>query len=398
MKAYLCINMISRKDDSTFNRKQVPSCNGHERIPEAGIHAPIPVMGSVSQAQKLKKPTAMIDDSHANTVFVSPLLKGYGNTFASIERAVSSEKGLSFQTLDCITSDIWCRDYMPVQVSEDRFVSFEFAPDYLVKHNKDHRYRTKGIVASPGIELGLVIDGGNTVKCDGAIIMTEKVFYENPSMTREQVVRALEEAFESEIIFLPWDRAEIFGHSDGIVHFVGDGTVIITDYRAFSYYYRRKFLQILEKRFNVVELRLDRKNESAWAYVNFLRVGNLALVPQLDKPDDEKAMEQISAALPSCKTVPIPAKEVVEYGGALNCVTWNIFLEAATPLTLQKTLPLEWKFRSLVRKFSSAIDSYNPTKEQVQFMGDFDSERLSEVLPSVFRRYEEEFCRKIRYV
>ena len=29
------------------------------------------------------------------------------------------------------TQDIWCRDYMPIQVAEDRFVQFRYAPDYL---------------------------------------------------------------------------------------------------------------------------------------------------------------------------------------------------------------------------------------------------------------------------
>ena len=29
------------------------------------------------------------------------------------------------------TADIWCRDYMPIQLDQDRFCQFVYAPDYL---------------------------------------------------------------------------------------------------------------------------------------------------------------------------------------------------------------------------------------------------------------------------
>ena len=29
------------------------------------------------------------------------------------------------------TKDIWCRDYMPIQIQKDRFVFYRYTPDYL---------------------------------------------------------------------------------------------------------------------------------------------------------------------------------------------------------------------------------------------------------------------------
>lgn len=128
------------------------------------------------------------------------------------------------------TRDIWCRDYMPIQTGEHRFVFYKYNPDYLQpKHllrtitdvnrvaNIDH-IRQDG----EAVDLDLVLDGGNVVKCSDKIVMTEKVFFENKDKPRTRIQQMLEEAFECEIVFLPWDRNEIFGHSDGIVHYVGD--------------------------------------------------------------------------------------------------------------------------------------------------------------------------------
>jgi agmatine/peptidylarginine deiminase len=67
-----------------------------------------------------------------------------------------------------------------------------------------------------------------------------------------------------------------------------------------------------------------RLHARSWAYINFLQVGSLVLVPQLGIPEDEQALEQIGIALPGCKVVGIPALEAVRRGGALNCISWNI--------------------------------------------------------------------------
>ena len=86
------------------------------------------------------------------------------------------------------------------------------------------------------------------------------------------------------------------------------------------------YLRVLEKHFDVVTLtyNVKRKHERSWAYINFLQVGNLILVPQLGIPEDEQALEQLSKALPDCEVVGIPALETVRRGGALNCISWNI--------------------------------------------------------------------------
>ena len=235
------------------------------------------------------------------------------------------------------TKDIWCRDFMPIQIEEDRFVFYKYTPNYLqdayyirLQTNTEEVFRAGANrlehLLQNAITIDLVIDGGNVVKCCDTIVMTEKVFVENKDKTRAEVEKILKDAFRCDILFLPRDRKETFGHSDGIVHYAGDGKILLTNYDDSSFYYYRRFRKALEKHFEVIPLKYKTKRPHArsWAYINFLQVGKLVLVPQLGLEEDEQALAQITDALPDCKVVGIPALEAVRRGGGLNCISWNV--------------------------------------------------------------------------
>ncbi len=276
----------------------------------------------------------MLPDYQAHTVFLSEWLSGECPTLYQNLELVFKEHGVDYKIL-ANTNDIWCRDYMPIQTDEKRFVSYKYYPNYLQPIHK-RRYITNAkkvgnvdfLQQAETVELDLVLDGGNVVKCGNKIVMTEKVFVENKEMSHNEVQRLLEEAFRCEIIFLPWDEQEIYGHSDGIIHYLGDNRVLMTNYGDFDKSFDQDFLQILEKHFDVKTLKynVEKADENSWAYINYLQVGNLVLVPQLDIPEDDQALQQIAEAMPQCKVVGVPALEAVRKGGALNCISWNIKL------------------------------------------------------------------------
>ena len=235
------------------------------------------------------------------------------------------------------TADIWCRDYMPIQVTTNEIVTYKYWPDYLVNKNM-HDYITNSDLMSkqianefPNIKIkklkDFVLDGGNVVKCDNTIIMTEKVFEENSNWQKLSIINKLEKAFECEIMFLPWDRLEKYGHSDGIIHYLGNNRVLLTNYNDFSPKYYKSFRDCIEKKFEVIPLSypVKEKNKNNWAYINYLQVGNLLMVPQLGIPEDTMAIEQIKDAVPDhINVIGIPSLEAVNKGGALNCISWNI--------------------------------------------------------------------------
>ncbi|MBR4690040.1 MAG: SEL1-like repeat protein [Bacteroidales bacterium] len=274
----------------------------------------------------------MTTDFQTNTVFFSDLLpKKCPILYNSIDK-ILSDNGIDHRLL-ANTKDIWCRDYMPIQQSEKHFVFYKYNPDYL---QTPYYKRTITDVNSIGnvdclrqekvTNLDLVLDGGNIVKCDDKIIMTKKVFAENKDKKQKDIIRMLEEAFQCDIIFLPWDKEEIFGHSDGIVHFVRNNRVLMTNYADFDPDMARRFLNILKPHVEVIPLTFNvkQRHERSWAYINYLQLENLVLVPQLGIPEDEQALEQIKKVLPKCKVYGVPALEAVRKGGALNCISWNV--------------------------------------------------------------------------
>jgi len=278
----------------------------------------------------------MLTDNLTNTVFFSDLLPKKCPVLNQHLVEALKDNCITYAYL-AETKDIWCRDFMPIQVDEKQFVFYKYTPDYL-KDSKYHRFQTKVedvFRAQPNhlshllqkkTEIDLVVDGGNVVKCYDKVVMTEKVFAENKDKTRSEVERLLREAFQSELVFLPWDRKETFGHCDGIVHYAGDGRILLTNYDDFSPYYYSRFRKVLGRHFEVVPLKYKtrRTHARSWAYINFLQIGKVILVPQLGLEEDAQALEQISNALPDCSVVGIPSLEAVMQGGALNCISWNV--------------------------------------------------------------------------
>ena len=279
----------------------------------------------------------MITDNLTTRVYFSSILPEKCPVLNAHIIEVLQKQGIPYAYLS-ETKDIWCRDFMPIQIEEDRFVFYKYTPNYLRdkyglqrQTNPIEVFQTEANQLLPilqkALSLDLVLDGGNVVKCGNKIVMTDKVLLENKDKSPEEVQRLLEEAFRCEVVFIPWDsQGEPYGHSDGIIHYLGDNRVLMTNYRDFDKTLARDYLRILEKHFDVTTLKynVNITDKYSWSYINFLQVGNLVLVPQLGIPEDEQALEQISNALPECSVVGIPVLEAVRRGGALNCISWNI--------------------------------------------------------------------------
>jgi len=279
----------------------------------------------------------MITDNLTNRVYFSSILPKKCPALNARLTDALQQHDIPFAYLSG-TKDIWCRDFMPIQMEEDRFVFYKYTPNYLqdnyglqLQTNPMEVFQTESNQLHPilqnALSLDLVLDGGNVAKCGNKIVMTDKVFVENKDKSATEVQRLLEEAFRCEVVFIPWDsKGEPYGHSDGIIHYLGDNRVLMTNYPDFDQALAHDYLQILEKHFDVTTLKykVNITDKNSWAYINFLQVGHLVFVPQLGIPEDEQALEQINNVMPDCDMVGIPALEAVRRGGALNCISWNI--------------------------------------------------------------------------
>lgn len=270
----------------------------------------------------------MIHDSDANEVWLSPWLRSEFPEIFSGLRAILKKHDVKCETIPQ-TKDLWCRDYMPIQIDDNRFVCYTYCPDYLTKHASDGQFITDSHKLCRHLQLDakhtdIIIDGGNIVKVGSRIIMTEKVFAENPQYDRNLLIRELESLFECDLLFLPWDKAEKYGHSDGIVKAISDDTVLMTNYADFDIHMADEIKKRLSVAFNVETLHYDsrKKDLRSWAYINFLTVGRFIVLPMLNSEYDSQALSQIEACYPDYTIEQLDVSRSVAAGGGLNCITW----------------------------------------------------------------------------
>lgn len=267
----------------------------------------------------------LLTDRDTNKVFFSSLIKGFDCYGSIIEKL--DKHYIEYETLSC-TKDYWIRDFMPIQISEKGFIQYEYNPDYL---KDEPKYITNPNSCCKSLEietkhLNLIIDGGNIIKCPNCIIMTDKVFVENSNHTKLQVRYILENTFECEVVFIPWDRNDIYGHADGMVRHVEGNKVLLNNYCDYDKSFRNKIVKILQTHFDIEELSYKNTGPSInnWAYINYLQVGNLILLPTLGIKEDEQALAQFRKVFPTQQIEQVDVSEIVPLGGALNCISWNI--------------------------------------------------------------------------
>lgn len=161
----------------------------------------------MQRVQKNVKLKTMITDRHTNKVYFSSWLPQTCPKLWTELQKVLQENNVDTALLNC-TNDIWCRDFMPIQIAPDKMVFYDYNPDYL-QRKKKYITNTKMLASMfvrvmPKVAikfLKLIIDGGNIVKCGDTIVMTEKVFHENKEYSREDIVEMLHYAFECDIMF-----------------------------------------------------------------------------------------------------------------------------------------------------------------------------------------------------
>ena len=277
----------------------------------------------------------MTPDWFTNYIYFSGLLPSrHPLVWAKLDRILLSH-GIGFHLLDA-TKDVWCRDYLPVQVANRRFVKFVYDPDYLREYPE--LVTDEGVLERiPEIaecrRSDLVLDGGNVVGTSKTAILTDKVFRENPSRTEAEIVLALQELLEVErIVIIPTDPDDEIGHADGVVRFLDEERVMMNDYAEVNVDYGKQVGNVLRRAgFEIETLphffeRYKRNGISLAAgyYVNYLRLESLVLVPAYGRPEDDEAVRRLERLIPSVPVIPVPCLELARDGGVLNCVSWTL--------------------------------------------------------------------------
>lgn len=278
----------------------------------------------------------MIPDHHKNTVFLADALAvRFPGLWQQVHDACGRH-GVACRTIQG-TWDVWCHDYMPVQVAPGRFVQFRYEPDYLRGYEDTITPVEKRRAALAGEDCGfsdIVLDGGNIVSTAGTAILTDKIYAENPTHKRSALQRQLRDLLEVDrLVIIPQEPGDWTGHADGVLRFVYEHTVVVNDYARVDPSYGRKLQKcLLQAGLDVVGLpcvpqleeRPDGFPSAVGVYVNFLQVSNLLLVPAYGIREDDMAMTILGRCHPDCHAMPIDSRGVAAEGGVLNCVSWTV--------------------------------------------------------------------------
>ena len=287
----------------------------------------------------------LFHDEETNVVYLSPWLKdkkeGHSEFYQRLKDVLNG-MGIESKELKS-TNDYWARDYMPIQLGENEFLKYRYYPDYLVKskNKKDIETITDATKVLRGMGIScrstdLIIDGGNMVPCGTYIVMTDKVFMENG---REKGDTDFKVLLESEIghpvIIIPWTPHEddVYGHSDGFIKWCGDNRILMGNHGDCYPDEAASIRRILESYgFEVTEMRFKDIVDTPccdlnWAYINFLQVGKNIIMPKFNIEEDAIAQQYIQEAFPDCCIRQIEmAEEIAKEGGALHCLSWNVYL------------------------------------------------------------------------
>ena len=284
----------------------------------------------------------MIADHETNVVYVADTLE---RKYPDVHRRLASilrEHAIPLRVIPG-TVDVWCRDYFPVQVAEGRFVQFRYEPDYLT--GEYHHLRADGEIGPtlPWFKecrrSGIVLDGGNFVGWGNRAIVTDKIFRENPELAREDVVESLKADLELEkLIVVPREPYDPIGHSDGMVCWIGERTVLVNNYATVGEsFHRRVRRSLVRQGLDVVELPYEPRPgghegmpTAAGNWINFLRVGELMIVPRFGIRGDDRAFGMLRDLHPGHSVKALECRGLADNGGAIRCATWQAQLTDRT--------------------------------------------------------------------
>jgi agmatine deiminase len=280
----------------------------------------------------------MITDKDTNTLYLNRNLLTNADTkdFGKIFIEILQKNGVNPKFIE-YPKYYWCRDYLPVQVTANKFVQFDFDPDYLDPDEKIPFQTLRSLhdfLEISTIPSDLKIDGGNVIKGYNKVILTNKIFQENKKYTDSEIIKELSKLFNgSELIIIPALPGEMTGHADGIVRIIDDSTVLVSDFSEYNHYkkFNKKLLDILNLHFTdvipVPYFELDRKNKEGdytanGCYINFLWIGNMVFLPEFGHGLDDMAISVFRNYFDN--VIQVPSNGISEWGGVLNCISWNI--------------------------------------------------------------------------
>lgn len=228
------------------------------------------------------------------------------------------------------TRDIWVRDFMPVKTKSGAYVSFKYEPSYL-KNCPELRTNYKQVIRNqvvlPKVTYSDInLDGGNIVFSPSRekVIISDRIYSENPDYSKNILIQKLSYLLEAQVIIVPSLKSDMTGHSDGMIRFINENTVI-GNKTSFKNGLEQKIKNKLAKHnIDVIDFPYFSSPgiSAVGSYINFLEINECILLPIFDCIIDREAISKAKQVFEK-PIVPINIKEIAYNGGGLNCISWE---------------------------------------------------------------------------
>jgi agmatine deiminase len=286
----------------------------------------------------------VIIGKETNTVYVSELLSTASDFSEIYEKLIEilDRHNIIYKFLEGTIkeNDIWCRDYMPLQVNENKYMRFHYEPRYLndEEGRKILRSDPAKVCQVNGIDTvfsPIILDGGNVISWSDRVIISDRVYDENPEYEKDKLVSEIEKLLDAEVIIIPQINTDMTGHADGMVRFV-DRNTLIGNSRDEEYKYWARDINKVLKQHNIDYIDVSflsndsKKNPlSEVGYVNYLEVLDLIVMPVFELPESKETDAKAIALFHEIfggdrKIETINYNAIAKHGGLLNCTTWTV--------------------------------------------------------------------------
>lgn len=278
----------------------------------------------------------MILGKETNTVYLSDLIQKDNRFKQTIDSLIQifEKHSINYDFLKS-TKDIWCRDYMPIQVNENKFVQFRYEPSYL-QDDLEHQSNPEIVCRANNIKpkfSDINLDGGNIVNWENKVIISDRIYDENPEYSdKTKLIDKIEELLEAEVIIIPQINTDYTGHADGMVRFVDENTILGNDRELEFKYWKNGINKVLkENNLKYIDIPFFEWKDTKYSenaigcYINYLEIGNLIVIPifEVNGSRDEEVYWIFKSIFPNRIIETINYNEIGYYGGLLNCTTWT---------------------------------------------------------------------------
>jgi agmatine deiminase len=276
----------------------------------------------------------MIYGQQTVTVYLSTLLREQVPDVATALTGILARHHVPLRWIEN-TQDIWCRDFMPIWVTDTKCVQFRFDPRYYKPKKYQHLRTLPASLSLPKgikpVSSSIILDGGNVIGDLSTAAVTERVFADNPEWESDLIYTLKDQLQIDRLIIIPELPGDSTGHVDAMLRFVDKNTVLLNDFTRVTSekVYRHIRLCLYSAGLEVItlpnNLHLNKSYDDATGdYINFLEVGDLIILPGYGTDLDDEVLSLMCGIFPNRKIEQVDISALTPLGGGLNCISWCV--------------------------------------------------------------------------